>query len=202
MGELGQGIEGDVLGVVRVDVAFRDGTFLRELEGGLGDDGEALLPGDVDEEHLEEAVADLFEAGLLILELVHHELSEVDELIFIGAVAVEAVATSIGLVLLREGERESLDAENDVLHRIIREGLFGMFDVRIDDDEVIGFHGHLFALDIEDPLATEHIEELGELMGMREGVPVALIFRDGDVAKLEVRAAPCTRADADHFVTH
>lgn len=44
MGDLGQGIEGDVLGVVRIDVAFRDGAFFRELEGGLGDDGELLLP--------------------------------------------------------------------------------------------------------------------------------------------------------------
>ena len=150
MGDLGEGIEGDVLGVVGINVAFRDGAFLRKLEGGLGNDGELLLARDVDEEHLEQAVADLFETRFFILELMHHELCEVDELVFIGAIAVEAVASPVRLIMLGEGEGQSLDAEDDVLHRVVREGLFGMLNIRVNDDEVIGFHGYLFALDIED----------------------------------------------------
>ena len=113
-------------------------------------------------------MTDLFEARLFILELMHHELCEVDELVFIGAIAVEAVAPSIGLVVLWEGKGEALDAEDDVLHRVVREGLFGMLNIRVNDDEVIGFHGYLFALDIEDTFPMEHIEKFGELMCMRQ----------------------------------
>lgn len=112
-------------------------------------------------------MTNLFKSGLFILELMHHELCEVDELVFIRAIAVEAVAPSIGLVMLSEGEGQSLDAEDDVLHRVVRKGLFGVLDVRVNDDEIIGFHGHLFVLDIEDAFPVEHVEKFGELMCMR-----------------------------------
>ena len=45
MCDLRQGIQCNVLGIVGIDITLRQSTFLGQLEGGVRDDGQVLLPG-------------------------------------------------------------------------------------------------------------------------------------------------------------
>ena len=47
MSDLRQGIQCNVLGIIGVDITLCQGTFLGQLEGGVGDDGQVLLPGNI-----------------------------------------------------------------------------------------------------------------------------------------------------------
>lgn len=80
MCDLRQGIQCNVLGIVGIDITLRQSTFLGQLEGGVRDDGQILLPGNIYQKHLEQSVAHLFKAGKFVAEFLHHQLGEVDEL--------------------------------------------------------------------------------------------------------------------------
>ena len=127
MCDLRQGIQCNVLGIVGIDITLRQSTFLGQLEGGVRDDGQILLPGNIYQKHLEQSVAHLFKAGKLVAEFLHHQLGKVDELFFIRAVAVEAVALRV--VLPRTGKRkcEPFHTEYDIFHGIVGKRFLRMF---------------------------------------------------------------------------
>jgi len=130
------------------------------LEGGVGDDGQVLLPGNIYQEHLEQPVAYLFKAGELVAEFLHHQLGKVDELLFVGAVAVKAV--TLRVVLPRAGKRkcEPFHTEYDIFHGIVGKCFLRVLYIGVDDDQIVRLHRHLFVLYIESALTMQDIEQL------------------------------------------
>ena len=159
MCDLRQGIQCNVLGIVGIDITLRQSTFLGQLEGGVRDDGQVLLPGNIYQEHLKQSVTYLFKAGKLVAEFLHHQLGKVDELFFIRAVAVEAVALRV--VLPRTGKRkcEPFHTEYDIFHGIVGKRFLRVLYIRIDDDQIVRLHRHLFILYIEGSLTPQDIEQ-------------------------------------------
>lgn len=91
MGDLGQGIQRDILGVVRINISFGKGTFLGKLLRGRRDDGEILLPGDIDQQNLQDPHAQDIESRLLFLEFPQHGLGKVNHVIFGGGITIGTI---------------------------------------------------------------------------------------------------------------
>ena len=159
MCDLRQGIQCNVLGIVGIDITLRQSTFLGQLEGGVRDDGQILLPGNIYQKHLEQSVAHLFKAGKLVAEFLHHQLGEVDELFFVRAVAIEAVSLRIVLPCTGKRKCKSVHTEYDIFHGIVGKCFFRVLYIGIDDDQIIRLHRHLFVLYIEGALAPQDLEQ-------------------------------------------
>lgn len=158
MCDLRQGIQCNVLGIVGIDITLRQSTFLGQLEGGVRDDGQILLPGNIYQKHLEQSVAHLFKAGK-----------------FVANSCIISRAKLMNCFYQSRSYRSCIPSDCPALHRKKKmqvrphriryipwdrwEVFFRVLYIGIDDDQIIRLHRHLFVLYIEGALAPQDIEQ-------------------------------------------
>ena len=86
------------------------------MEGGVGDDRQVLLPGNIYQEHLKQSVTG-------------------------------------------KGKCEPFHTEYDIFHGIVGKGFLRVLYIRVDDDQIVRLHRHLFILYIEGSLTPQDIEQ-------------------------------------------
>lgn len=128
-----QGVQGDVLGIVGIDITLGEGAFFGDLEGGIGDNGEIQLPGYKNEKHLQYALADHVVSRFFFAEFFKHQPGIIHEAVLRGSIAVMAEVFSDILLSAMIGKSKAVYAEYDVFHRIFGHRFFGMFHVGVYD---------------------------------------------------------------------
>lgn len=186
MGDFRQSIQGDILGIVGIDITLGKGAFFGDLEGGIGDDGQIQFPRYQNKKHLQDALADDIVSRFFFTEFFEHQPGIIYETVLRRSIAVMAEIFPDIFFFAMIGEGKAVYAENDIFHGIVRHGFFRMFDMGIDDHKVIRFYRYEVIFDVEDAASVDDIKKFGKMVRMREALPVAFIFGNRNVAEVEV----------------
>ena len=187
MGDFRKGVQGDVLGVVGIDITLGEGAFFRDLEGGVGDDGQIQFPRYQNEKHLQYALADNIVSRFFFTEFFEHQPGIIHETVLRRSIAVMAEIFPDIFFFAVIGECEAVHAENDIFHGIVRHGFFRMFYMGVDDHKVVRLYRYEVIFDVEDAVSVDDVKKLGKMMRVRKALPVAFVFGNGDIAEVEVQ---------------
>ncbi len=187
MRDFRQGVQGDVLGIVGINVTLGEGAFFRDLEGGVGDDGQIQLPRNKNEKHLQYALADKIVSRFFFAEFLKHQPGIVHEAVLRRSIAVMAEIFPDIFLFAVTGKGKAVHAEDDIFHRIVGHGFFRMFHVGVDDHKIVRLYRYEVIFDVENAASVDDVKKLGKMMRMGKALPVAFVFGNGNIAEIEVQ---------------
>ena len=94
---------------------------------------------DIKDQNFQDILADGFMMRVFLLYFLQHEVQKIGQLVLFCRKIVEAEIFILELLI--KGKDKAFYAEHDIFQRVGVHGFFGVFNMRIDNHQIIGAHG-------------------------------------------------------------
>lgn len=182
MRNLRQGIQRDVLYIIRLNVSLDLDAFSVDLGGRGYLEGEIGPADQLDDQHLQKVLADNLTVPVFFFHFTEHGVhAEKQILLFIFAAENDVFLVSL------KGKTHALHSDGYIFQRLFAGGDLRMGDSGIDDHEIILLDGVFLFFHQKAPHTVLYIKQFGKGMDVGMAVPVVFISGVGNIKQLILR---------------